>query len=626
MAEVVTQPTLYGDKGAPPENVTVEKQDDAEIVNSFWSKFNSCKQHKYAVVNPGDWKRYAELYYCQHWNGSQAEWQSTPVIPLSTAAINSLLPVITDNKPQIAIVPREPSDDRVADVLRAIVEWLWEENDCDVKLPATMLNTLIFGNGFWKILWNPSLRKGMGDIQIVDVDPTCMFFDPSAKDIADSEYIYHVEQMSLERVKKLWPEKGAEVEAKVRENDIVVFRPQGNQKGGPTNGVKAVPTTTGNDVWNYSSSSLDRQGPAPKDSATVGERWRFDQESKRWERTVVANDVVLEPPQLTDFEMAPFVHFADYKTNWSIWATGEIQLVESLQYEINKRRGMIVDILRYCASPVLVYDPGAGVDLENVEVIPGTSLAVEGGPQGASWLIPQMDLSGLFNVNDRDKVDMNDVLGSVESVMGRAPTGIEAGIALEQLAEQANVRLRLKVRNMEAAIRRAGKIVISFIQKHYTSERIFRVVGGEFGPDGQAMPAAMAMQNSFAINKPVGMQPIQDDQGFPIIGEDGMPQQQPVYDETSNLIPPDAEFDVRVGAGSTLPVSRSSKFQQAITLFDRGALPLRELLRASGWEKWAEIANEMEMKAMQAQMGAMGGGMPGMDQLSMIPEQINDNA
>jgi len=628
MAEVVTQPTLFGTKGAPPANNQPDKEPDADICEGVWKDFNKDKAYKYAIINPSDQKRYAEIYYCQHWNGNQKDWQSTPVIPLSTAAVNSILPVITDNKPQIAIIPREPNDDKIADVLRSIIEWIWEEQNCDVKLPATMLNALIFGNGFWKILWNPSLRKGDGDIQIVDVDPTCMFFNPEAKDIDEAERITHVEQMSLHRIKTLWPEKGAEVEASVKDSEIVIFRPQTNQKNGPGGlmGTKTVPTTTGTDSWTYPSNSMERQGPASKDSATVAERWRLDRESMRWERTVVANDVVLEEPTLTDFEMAPFVHFADYKTNWSLWATGEIQLIENLQYEINKRRGMILDILRYCASPILVYDPGAGADLENLEIEPGISIPAEGGPQAAAWMVPQMDLSGLFAVNDRDKQDINDILGNVDLVQGKRPVGVEAGVALEQLAEAANTRLRLKVRLMEAALRRAGKILVSFIQKHYTSQRIFRVVGNEFGADGQPQPAGMATQSSFQINRPVGMEQMQDPGGFPIIGDDGMPQQQPVYDETSNLIPPDAEFDVRIGAGSTLPVSRSSKFQQAITLFDRGALPLRELLRASGWEKWQAISQEMEMKMMQAQMAQQGMTAPGMDQMQMIPEGINENA
>lgn len=612
MPTLNTSPTEYGDKGdAARATPPAEMEDESEIVNAIWSNFEKDKAYKFTIVAPADWKRYAMIYQGQHWSGNQKEWQSTPTIPLSTAAVNSLVPVVTDQRPQIAIVPRQPEDSKISNVLRSIIEWLWEENNCDIKLPTTELDSFIFGNGFWKVIWNPLLRGGLGDIQIVQVDPTCMFFNPEAKDIDDAERIEHVEQMSLKRIEMLWPEKGPLVTASVKDPNVVVDRPQQSQKGGGTKGNYNVQTTTGSDVWTYSASSATRQGGAPKDSATVCESWEFDKETKRWKRTVIADKIILEGPEITDLEMAPFIHFPDYKTNWSIWASGEIQLVENIQYEINKRRGMILDILRFCSSPMIVYDPGAGADIENMDIAPGVAIPAEGGPAALNWLLPNMDLSGLFAVGDRDKSDMNDILGNVEMIQGKNPTGVEAGVALEQLAEAANTRLRLKVRLMEAALRRCGKILIKFIQKHYTSQRIFRIVGSEFQPSGT--PEAAGAAQFMTINKPAGMQ-----QGPP--NEMGEPTMEPTFDENSNFIPPDAEFDVRIGAGSTLPVSRTAKFQQAITLFDRGALPIRELLRSAGWDRWEEIASQMEAAQMAAQgMQPQGGG--AMD-TSMIPEDV----
>ena len=82
------------------------------------------------------------------------------------STVESILAVITDNRPEIAVIPRQPENEVIATVIQAIVEWLWEVNDCDVKLPATMKNSLIFGNGFWKILWDPAKASGDGDISI----------------------------------------------------------------------------------------------------------------------------------------------------------------------------------------------------------------------------------------------------------------------------------------------------------------------------------------------------------------------------------------------------------------------------------------------------------------------------
>jgi hypothetical protein len=596
MPETNTSPTTMGDKGAskPPGSGGDEgddgKMNDDEFLSFVWKEFEDQKAYKHSQVNPADWKRYAMLYMAQHWSGMQKEWQSTPTISLITAAVNSLLAVITDNRPQIAVIPRQPEHEIIATVIQAIVEWLWEENDCDVKLPGTMLNTLIFGNGFWKILWDPSKGKGTGDISIVNVDPLCMFFNPEATSIDDADIIVHVEQMSLRRVAMLWPDKADQVLEKIKDPSITVDRPQVGQRPGGVRSSYNIPTTSNSDVWEYRTPFQTKDSPHKKNTVTVMERWALDKKSLRWKKSVVTPDLVLEPEEETDFSMAPFVHFADYKLPWSIWASGEVGLVENLQYEINKRRGMILDILRYCASPLIVYDPGAGNDLENLEVEPGKAIPAEGGPQSVAWMLPQMDLGGLFQVQDRDKQDMNSILGNVEVMQGVHPPGVDAGVALEQLADAAAARMRPKIRLMEASLRRTGKIMIHYIQKHYTAMRVFRIVGQD-------------ANQFFAVNKPSGAEPY--------MGEDGqMAGMQPTFDAQSNVIPEDAEFDVRIGAGSTLPVSKAAKFQQAITLFDRGALPMRELLRASGWDKWQQIAQEME-QAQQQQAQAQQGAQPG---------------
>ena len=207
--------------------------------------------------------------------------------------------------------------------------------------------------------------------------------------------------------------------------------------------------------------------------------------------------------------------------------------------------------------------------------------------------LPQMDLSGLFRVQQMDKQDFNDILGYMEIMQGKAPSGIEAGVALEMLAESANTRIRLKVRLMEGSIRRTGELLLKFVQKYYTAQRTFRIVGSEFGDDG-----SIRSPQFFSINQPAGI--AADEAGNNI----------PQFDETSNQIPPDAEFDIRIGAGSTLPVSRTARFQQGITLFDRKAIDRLELLKAAAWPNYEKVDQRMREAEEAAMAMQMGGQLP----------------
>jgi hypothetical protein len=609
MADRVDSPAQFGSKGDPNNDVhnassatfADQSPDEQDIVRKEWKRYEECRNHKWIMNRPADQRRYAMLYGDQHWDSTTHEdWQSTPTINMVFAAINSILPIITDNRPQIAVIPREQEDDAIANVIGKVIEWLWEYCNCDVMLPKTMLNALIFGNGFWKIVWDQSIRQGLGDIKVINVDPTNMFFNPEATSIDDATEIKHVEQMPLSWVKATYPEKAEMVKSGIQDGSILVNRPHMPQKVKGVGEPVTVRATTGQS-YSYPAGSSSNTDNAPPQSATVMESWKRDPANGSWTKTVIANKVLLEREEVDWLDTPPFVHFVDYPVPWTIWATGEVQHVESLQYEINRRRGMILDILRHCAMPMLVVDPAAGVDHETIKAKPNLVIPAEGGPAAVGILAPQMDLGGLFNVNDRDKADFDSILGNVEINQGKNPTGVEAGVALEILAEAANTRLRLKVRLMEASLRRCGQVFLKFIQKYYTGMRIFRIVGGDQEPGAMGQPAQF-----FSINQPVGMQPQMDPTGMPMMDEMGQPQQQPMFDETSNQIPPDAEFDIRIGAGSTLPVSKTARFQQAITLFDRGAIDQQELLKSAAWPKWEQVMARMKQEQMAMMMAQQG--------------------
>ena len=604
MAEREFVPSLTGTKGDIPKEVPLgEFPDDAqgqeserETMLRGKSRYEECRNHKHVIARPEDWKRYAMVYGDQQWDSTMHEdWQSTPTINMTFAAVNAILPILTDNKPQIMVVPREPDDDAISDTVAKVIEWIWEARSCDVLLPKTMLNTLLFGNGFWKGFWNPALRKGAGDIDVRNIDPTNVFFNPEATNVEDALDVFHVEQMPLEWIYQNYPDRANLVQPGVDDRSILVHRPHMAQKvkahGEPVDVWATSDASTA--YWKYPGGSASKGLPSLKGTATVYEWWHFDSKISDWVKTVWANqDALLEPPTPQDVETHPIIHFLDYAVAWTIWGTGEVQHVESLQYEINRRRGMLVDILRHNAMPMLVVDPASGVDHDSIKAKPNLVIPAEGGPSAVGMLVPQMDLAGLFALNDRDKQDFNDILGNVDIIQGKRPVGVEAGVALEILSESANTRLRLKVRLMEASLRRAGHILLKLMQKHYTTSRVFRIVGSESGPDGG--PQAPEF---LTINKPVGANP------------DGTP----VYDETSNFIPPDAEFDVRIGAGSTLPVSKTARFQQAITLFDRDAIDQQELLRAANWPKWEEVLRRTQLQkmlALQAQQGVAPEGVP----------------
>lgn len=253
---------------------------------------------------------------------------------------------------------------------------------------------------------------------------------------------------------------------------------------------------------------------------------------------------------------------------------GEIQPIEKLQESINKRRGHIMDILNYTANPILIVDPALIDDFDSLEARPNLVIPAEGGPAAAGWLTPPSVPSALFEVTTLDKADLDAVLGNVDVQKGTRPPGVEAGVAIELLQEAANVRMRQKSRHMENSLRKMGELFVAMIQQFYTTERVFKIVGHEM----LALEKPVTQDGGFLfVNRPTNGQ----------MGPEGQPQMQ-----LENAIPPmsEAEFDVSVKPGSTLPVSPAMEFNKALVMFQNQIADDEYVWKMANSPRWEEEA------------------------------------
>lgn len=561
--------------------------DTRSIVKSCYEKLSSARSYRRQFDK--DWSRYYLLYSGAQWDGRQEDWQSTPVVNLTKSFVDTVVPILTDGRPQFIAEPRLPDAEHISEVVSHILDWLWEARSCATKLSKTMINCCIFGSSFMKVRWNPMLMDGEGDIDIVTVDPVNIFASPFARSIEEAEYVIHVENMPRRMVLRMY--RGLVDETMLgigaTEPTLTVTRNVTNQNapGAHDNSTIFVRSTDGSSTYGYSRGhELDGTDRESDDLVTVLEVWERNDEGVLMQTVVVNDQFLFSLP--AEPQVVPIVQFTYSPHTWTMWAMGAVQHVDKLQIEINRRRGNMADILRYCAQPMLLVDPSLVDDFESLKSRPGLVIPVEGGPQGAGWLQPAQLPEALFRLNEVDKADFDTVLGNVDVIQGRRPEGIEAGVAIELLQEAANSRIRLIVRYMEDSIQQLGNISALYIQHYYDTERTFRMVGHELAK--MEKPLNEDGIRFFTINK--AMQAQVD----PLTG-------QPVIDKM-NEIPKVSEmtFDIRVGAGSTLPVSRAAQFNKLVQLYQLGVVDDEELLKGSGLERWEDIYKRVQVKKLMA--------------------------
>jgi len=157
------------------------------------------------------WDENLEMYKGEHWEDEWLpDYKAKAIDNKCFANIESAIPIITDNRPTCELEARVQSDVKEVEMLQKAYEQRWDELTTDLTVVETVREVMIDGEGYWKIFWNPSLKNGIGDVDIKIANKKCVHPDPDSVDplLRDARYIAYE---SLEQVidLKLWYPKSA---------------------------------------------------------------------------------------------------------------------------------------------------------------------------------------------------------------------------------------------------------------------------------------------------------------------------------------------------------------------------------------------------------------------------------
>ena len=595
MAELLKSPAAEGNDGnvnshAIPDDVqTPNEQKLAEVV---LSKYKEAKRYRASFDK--DWDRWYRLYAGQHWDGPRPEWRSDATVNFIFSTIETILPIMTDQSPQINVVAASDHSMKNADIIGECVKRVWVDNDMDLALPEIIKNTLKYGTGIVKVWWDPSAKDHAGDVAISNVDPRHFFPSPGAKSLKDAHYIVFAANIPVSNVQRDFPDLAEKITPGVWDEELTVNKTITSQRGSDGPQMGPVMNTAGTGSTEFNKNPDGRDGFMSRDKlCTFIELWSRDSSGQTW-CTMMANGVLLKhwknPFHHNKF---PFVRFIDYPIPSNFWGMGEIQQLEKLQMSINQRRAQTYDILRLTANPPFVADADSGINPKAMTNRPATIIYKNRGSE-VSWLTPPQLPSALFTLQELDKQDFDSISGVHDVTQGRRPVGIEAASAITELQEAAQTRIRQKVRQMEGGLRNVGRLIVALIQQFYDDKRVIRIVG-QFG----TKPQFITMNQES-------------------VGPDGTPFK--VND------PSIGEYEIEIGVGSTMPVNRTRRAEQMIELFQLGIVDKRAVLENAGlppeqYEKILARMEQAEAQILAAETGQppQGGQAPGGAPSAMPP-------
>ena len=148
----------------------------------------------------------------RQWSAEQKEilesrGQAPIVINRIHPAVESAKSMLTANRPSFRCAPREDSDNKIAQVMSAMLAYMYDISDGRAVIRQAVDDYFVMGMGFIHVYQDPSLDMGKGEVCMHDIDPLDVYVDPNARSrfFDDAENIIVSKYFTKSQAKKMYP-------------------------------------------------------------------------------------------------------------------------------------------------------------------------------------------------------------------------------------------------------------------------------------------------------------------------------------------------------------------------------------------------------------------------------------
>tara|TARA_R100000656_G_scaffold84031_1_gene61358 strand:+ start:1238 stop:3529 length:2292 start_codon:yes stop_codon:yes gene_type:complete len=276
------------------------------------------------------------------------------------------------------------------------------------------------------------------------------------------------------------------------------------------------------------------------------------------------------PEVIKDYPIVPF-HF---KWTGTPYPMSAVSPLVGKQREINKSHQIMVHNASLGSSLRWLYEEGS-LDTEvwsQYSSSPGALLPVRPGSERPTPVMPAPLSNAFFTMVQEGKADMEYLAGIYASMQGDTKSQHETFRGMLALDEYGTRRVKQWMKHsIEPALRQVGRVVMQFCQAAYTANKRFRII----------QPSALQEDKEQEINIP-----IYNDMGR-AIGKSM---------DLSTM-----KADVRVVAGSTLPVNRWAYLAELKELLQFGVVDDIAVLAETDIRNKEQIAQRKSMLAQAQQ-------------------------
>ena len=299
----------------------------------------------------------------------------------------------------------------------------------------------------------------------------------------------------------------------------------------------------------------------------------------RIRQTICAGDKLLSevvyPENIVDYPLIPF----HYKWTGTPYPISAVAPLVGKQKEINKSHQIMVHNASLGSSLRWMYEEGS-IDpelWEQYSSAPGALLPIRPGSERPTPIMPAPLSNAFFSIIQQGKSDMEYLAGIYSSMQGDTQQQHETFRGMLALDEYGTRRIKQWMKHsIEPALRQLGKVIMQISQSVYSANKRFRII----------QPSAIQEEREQEINIP-----IYNDMGKAI---------------GKSMDYSTAKFDVRIVAGSTLPVNRWAYLSELKELMQLGIIDDIAVLAETDVRNKEQIAKRKSIYAqLQGQLGQL---------------------
>ena len=504
------------------------------------------------------------------------------------AAIEQFKAIVTSKKPRFSAIGREDSDNRLANVWKTILEYIWDKSDGDEIFKQVVHDYAITGLGYFYAYLDRDADFGRGEVKFTYVDPFRVYVDPNSrhKYFDDASGIIVSTILTRQQLIDLYPQMSqpvSEDSEKLLIDEISTFDKEEDYPDA-TNKTTMESFTPDNvkdkdyHIEKYRLLEHYKKVRVPYyrvvDSRTGDEKIMTQEkfaimaedrdfavaiENKlidfvevtqtRIKLTCTVGQIVLYE-MICDTDIYPVIPVPNIWTN-TPYPMSDVRKNKAFQRFLNKTVSLITSHAQASAGLKLLVPQGSVSDIEELErdwANPNATIEYDPSFGEPHFPAPQPLSGSILQLPKMIEgyIDLN--IGIFEMMQGSseaAPRTYSATMMMENVGQR---RSKSKLRDIEGSMKRLGQVVYNMARQHYTFKKTFRIVQ----PNNDI--------NEFTVNARL------------------------YDDKTNELMAIDnditiGQFDIRILGGSTLPSNKYGEFQLYMEAYQAGLIDRVEALK-----------------------------------------------